>query len=187
MRDFEKPSGYVMLPREPLLISKDKKSSSSAFLVVALVLASIFVGAAIKNNHEIMGRRLKTPVPSAAVLQSVACTSLARSGGFQKPIAVLEYQYRQSGVSGMAHTFKTSQWFDTLQECESFKNSASKTRTIWYDEAEPAKATLHPDESLSWGLLWGLVPAAFFLYLSFRARKAAKADASRIRRGKKKS
>jgi hypothetical protein len=172
MGDFQKPPGYVALPREPLFIAKGKGSSSSAFFVVALILAVISIGATIKNNQEILGRRLNMPVPSTAVLQSANCTSFARAGGFQKPIAILEYQYRQGGVSDRTHMVKTSQWFDTSQECENFKNSASKTRTIWYEKAEPAKASLHLDEPLSWGFLWGLLAAAFFLYLSFRAKKS---------------
>ena len=185
MRDFERPSGYVILPREPLFVPKDKKSSGSAFLTVGLFLAVIFIGATVKHNQEVVERRLKAPVPTSAALLSVTCTTTSRRS--RSPIAILEYHYRQSGASGVSHLFKTLQQFETPQDCERFKNSAEKTRTIWYEEAEPAKATLYPDEPLWWGMLWGLPLPAFFFYLSFRARKAAKADASRKRRGKKKS
>lgn len=185
MRDFEKPPGYVMLPRGALFVSKDKKDSVSAFLVLGLILAALFIGATIKHNQEVVERRLKAPVPTSAALLSVTCTTSSRRS--QRPIAILEYQYRQSDASGVSHLFKTLQQFETLQDCERFKNSAEKTRTIWYEETEPAKATLYPDEPLWWGMLWGLPLPAFFFYLSFRERKAAKADASRKRRGKKKS
>lgn len=148
MRDFEKLPGYVMLPREPLFVSKDKKNCVSAFLTFGLILAALFIGATVKHNQEVVERRLKAPVPTSAALLSVTCTTSSRRS--RSPIAILEYQYRQSDASGVSHLFKTLQQFETPQDCERFKNSAEKTRTIWYEEAVPAKATLYPDEPLWW-------------------------------------
>jgi hypothetical protein len=144
-----------------------EKRSVSAFFVAAFILACIFVGATVQNNREISSRRLVSPVQTVGTLEKSYCTTFTRGGGkggtFNKPHIVLEYRYATVSANLAEHVLVGTRGFDTSEECEAYQRSVGKSAPVWYEEAEPKKASLYKYESYQWGMLYGLILVVLFV------------------------
>jgi hypothetical protein len=177
---MDKPPVENLPPRvtwttEPLFESKSKHSVSPLFFL-ALLLAVMFVGVTALENREIAERRLVDPVKTNGTLISVSCTTRTRGGGkagtFNKPVAVLTYQYSTSDLNASQYIFVTQHGFDTMDECKAFDPASSLVKTLWYEKAQPSKASLYEKEPYYWGYLYGLILSGIFLLWAIYDQRA---------------